>query len=92
MVDGQVELFATNYTIADLDQTYLYGISDTLSFTTAAQASGETFSKLATAPADSTFKGVSFAPTVQSPVPEPASFALFGLGMTALVVRRRRRA
>ncbi len=65
VVNGtNVYLYATNYTIADLDPTYLYGITDTLSFTTASQASGETFVQLAAAPSDSNFKGVSFAPTL----------------------------
>ena len=41
VVNGEVELFATNYTIGDTDQTYLYGIEDTLSFTLASQAVGE---------------------------------------------------
>ena len=64
VVGSNVELFATNYTIADLDPTYLYGITDTLSFTTASQASGESFTQLAAAPADSNFRGVAFAPTL----------------------------
>ncbi|MGA3189699.1 MAG: hypothetical protein ABSF22_21540 [Bryobacteraceae bacterium] len=54
-----VNLYATNYTILDLDPTFLYGITDTLSATT---NPGTMFTKLATAPADSNFKGVSFAP------------------------------
>jgi hypothetical protein len=60
---GTVQLYATNYTLTDLDHTYLYGITDTLSFTTASQAAGESFTQLAAAPPDSNFKGVSFAPT-----------------------------
>ncbi len=63
VVNGQVQLFATSYALADLDQSFLYGISDTLSDTTAVAAAGESFSLLATAPQDSNFKGVSFAPT-----------------------------
>jgi hypothetical protein len=59
-----VELYVTNYTLSDLDFTYLYGITDNLTFTTASQASGESFSLLATAPSDSNFKGVSFTPTI----------------------------
>jgi hypothetical protein len=59
-----VQLYATNYTLSDLDLTYLYGITDTLAFTTASQAAGESFTLLDTAPADSNFKGVSFAPTL----------------------------
>jgi hypothetical protein len=63
MVTGSaVELFATDSTLADLDPTHLFGITDTLSFTTPSQASTETFALLATAPPDSNFKGVSFAP------------------------------
>ena len=64
VVNGQVQLYATSFTLADLDPTSLYGITDTLSDTTAAQAAGESFSVLANAPSDSNFKGVSFTPTV----------------------------
>jgi hypothetical protein len=87
VVGNQVELFATNYTIGDLDPTYLYGITDSLTAT--APATGESFTELAAAPADSNFKGVSFAPTA---VPEPAPFALLGLGFAALLVARRKTA
>jgi len=61
-----VNLYATNYTINDLDPTFLYGITDSLNFTTASQAAAvpETFTQLAAAPTDSNFKGVSFAPTL----------------------------
>jgi hypothetical protein len=58
---GVAYLFATNYTIADLDQTYLYGITDTVATTT---DPGTSFTLLATAPADTNFKGVSLAPTI----------------------------
>jgi hypothetical protein len=58
---GTVSLFATNYTIGDLDPTYLYGISDTLSATT---NPGTSFTQLAAAPSDSNFKGVSFVPSL----------------------------
>ncbi len=61
---GTVQLYATNSTILDLDPTFLYGITDTVSFTMASQAAGESFTLLASAPSDSNFKGVSFAPTV----------------------------
>ena len=86
VVNGQVELFTTNYTVGDTDKTYLFGITDTLSATT--KLGGEAFSILATAPADSNFKGVSFAPV--SPVPEPTTYAMFGAGLLMIWVVRRR--
>jgi hypothetical protein len=75
---GNVQLFATNYTVNGNDQTYLYSITDTLAATTlSADLNPKTFTLLATAPTNTTFKGVSFAPTVD-PVPEPASVWLIG--------------
>jgi hypothetical protein len=89
VVDGStVELFATNYTIGDTDQTYLYGIDDTLSDTMASQASGEAFSVLATAPEDTNFKGVAFAPTA-TPLPASWTLMLCGLAVGGLLVRAR---
>ena len=64
VVGNSVHLYATNYTIADLDPTYLYGISDVLSATT--NPGGESFTELAAAPPDSNFKGVSFVPTLSA--------------------------
>ena len=61
---NNVYLYATNYTLSDLDYTYLYGITDTITFTQASQAASETFTVLDTAPPDSNFKGVSFAPSI----------------------------
>ena len=71
-----VQLFATNYTLNDLDHTYLYGITDTLTFTTSTQAASETFSQLAAAPADSNFKGVSFTPAAPPTPPTPANLVI----------------
>lgn len=88
VVGDQVELYATNYTVGDTDRTYLYGISDSLSATT--KVNGESFTELAEAPVDSTFKGVSFAPTSLAAVPEPAPVLMFGLGLAALALVRRR--
>jgi hypothetical protein len=92
VVNGEVELFATNYTAGDTDQTYLYGITDLLSATTLGDRdTSATFQQLAGAPADANFKGVSFAP-IAAAVPEPASWALFiaGFGLTGGLLRRRR--
>jgi hypothetical protein len=62
VVSSNVYLYAINYTIADLDPTYLYGITDVLSATT--NPGNETFTQLAAAPSDSNFKGVAFVPTL----------------------------
>jgi hypothetical protein len=59
--DGVATLYVTNATIADLDPTFLYGITDTLTTTT---NPGTTFALLDTAPSDSNFKGISFAPSL----------------------------
>ena len=94
MPDGTVELFATNATIGDTDQTYLYGITDVL--TNKTKDSNESFTKLATAPADSNFKGVAFAPSAiaAAAVPEPATYAsmILGFAFAGGAIRRRQRA
>ena len=61
---NNVYLYATNYTLNDLDYTYLYGITDNITFTTASQAASETFTQLDIAPPDSNFKGISFVPSI----------------------------
>jgi hypothetical protein len=85
VIGNSVELFATSEGISDLDPTFLYGITDTLADTTAAQANGEAFTQLEAAPADTIIRGVAFAP-----VPEPASLAVIAMGLAAIVVLRRR--
>jgi hypothetical protein len=91
VIGDQVQLFATNYTVGDLDQTYLFGLTDSLSRTT--PATGEVFQTLATAPAGSNFKGVSFAPTAAPAVPEPTTYAtmILGVGFVGGAIRRRNR-
>ena len=87
VVGDDVELFATNYTLGDTDQTYLYGITDLLGDTTG--PSDESFTQLFAAPADTTLKGVSFAPIS---APEPATWGLLisGFAMIGALLRRRR--
>ncbi|MBF0860307.1 hypothetical protein HKD24_14025 [Gluconobacter sp. LMG 31484] len=61
-VEGdEVVLYATNATVGDLDQTYLFTITDDLDATTA--PADESFTTLVTAAADTNIRGVSFAPT-----------------------------
>jgi large repetitive protein len=64
VVEGStVSLYATNYPNNDLVQTYLYGITDTLSTTT---NPGTSFTQLDAAPTGSVFRGVSFVPQYQN--------------------------
>ena len=92
VVGNNVELFATNSTLTDTGQTYLYGISDSLSATSASQVTGESFSVLETAAADTDFKGVSFAPVTPVPLPATAWLMLSGLGGIAAFARKKRAA
>ncbi len=60
-VEGSnVVLYATNETVAETDQTYLYTITDPLAATTA--PSNESFTLLDTAAPDTLIRGVAFAP------------------------------
>jgi autotransporter passenger strand-loop-strand repeat protein len=70
VVGGTAYLYATNETVGDLDQTYLYGIADTISATS---GTGETFTTLVTAAPDSNIRGVSFAPTQATSTPTVTS-------------------
>jgi hypothetical protein len=63
VVGDTVYLYATNATIGDTDQTYLYGITDSLAATSL--PTDESFTTLETAAADTNIRGVSFAPSAQ---------------------------
>jgi PEP-CTERM motif len=92
---GDEELFVTTYSLTDTGATYLYEITDALDALSRNTTSGsglDEYTLLDTAPADSNFKGVSFAPTVFEAVPEPAGWALMlaGVGFVGASLRRRR--
>jgi autotransporter passenger strand-loop-strand repeat protein len=65
--NGTVTFYATNATIGDLDQTYLYTITETLSATTSPSA--ESFTVVTSAAADTNIRGVAFAPTAPTSPP-----------------------
>ena len=70
--DGSVSLYGITSTVSasgdqGADPNKLVAINDTLAFTTAAQAAGETFTTLESAGYGEVLRGVAFAPT---PVPE----------------------
>jgi hypothetical protein len=54
------------------------------------EAAGEAFTVLATAPADTNFKGVAFAPVSATPLPASWTFMMIGLVGVVLVTRQRR--
>jgi hypothetical protein len=81
VVNGVVDLYTTSYTTGDAAPDGLYGLSDTLADLTAAQASSESVVELASSAPDSDFKGVAFVPEA---VPEPGTWALFGLACAGL--------
>jgi hypothetical protein len=65
VIDGQVYLYATSYGLNELSQSYLYEITDTLSYTTISQAGSEQFSVLYTdASGQTSIRGVAFAPAI----------------------------
>ncbi len=64
VVGDTVQLYATNETVGDLDQKYVFGINDSLSGTS---GTGEAFATLLTAAADTNIRGIAFAPTAATP-------------------------
>ena len=85
-VGNSVQCYATSYGLNELSSSYLYEVTDSLSNTTAAVGDAETFATVYAAPTGADIRGVSF-----SPVPEPISLALFGVGAAAVGLARRRR-
>ena len=94
--DGTVTLYAVTSTAGSVlgdsgaDPNKLVAITDNLSYTSAAQASGEDFTTLQTAALGSVLRGV--AMTQSGVVPVPGSVWLLGSGVLGLAgVSRRRR-
>jgi len=83
-VSGNLTFYAvgamtTASTVATAGNSTILSISDNLNSTTFSSS----FTTVATAGAGETFKGIVL-------VPEPASFAILGIGVAGLIVRRRR--
>jgi hypothetical protein len=88
VINGVTYLYATNATIGDLDQTYVFSVFDPLAQTVRGAASGsDSFTTLFTAPAGTNVRGIAFAP-----VPEPETIMLTMIGLMGLLVSRRRTA
>jgi hypothetical protein len=89
VVGDQVELFATSFGLNELSPSYLYEITDTLSDTTIAQAAGETFNTLYSAPSGVSIRGVAFAPDIgATPLPSTWFMLLSGLVGLAFFIYR----
>ncbi len=91
--DGTVSLYAVTSTVSGsgdqgADPNEVVAITDTLSYTTAAQAASEQFSVIDTPTSGQVLRGVSFAPAA---VPEPSSVlgSLGALGFGVFFLRRR---
>ena len=81
---------STNSAVKDTgaDPNMLVAISDTLAYSTALQAAGESFATLQAASEGTVLRGVAFAPV--APVPLPAGAWLFISGLAGVFALSRR--
>jgi autotransporter passenger strand-loop-strand repeat protein len=78
--NGTVTFYATNSTIGDLDQTYLYSITDNVAATT--PASGAHFTVVSTAASDTNDRGIALAPSAPADTTIGAGVTSAGLQIT----------
>jgi autotransporter passenger strand-loop-strand repeat protein len=78
--NGTVTFYATNATIGDLDQTYLYTITDNVAASTA--AAGEKFTIVTTAASDTNDRGIALAPSAPTKITVAAGVTSGGLAVT----------
>jgi len=88
--DGTITVYAITSTVSTnadqgADPNKLVKITDTLSDTTAAQASSESFTTLQTAVYGQVFRGVSFAPQA-SPATDTPAMPVWALGLLAALL------
>jgi autotransporter passenger strand-loop-strand repeat protein len=82
VVNGVAQLYATNESVGELDQSYLYGITDTVSATS---AGNQSFTLLDTAAPGTIIRGISFAPTAATATVSATSVTS-GVTSTGVVV------
>ena len=78
--NGTVTFYATNATIGDLDQTYLYTITDDVNATTL--SSGESFSVVETASTDTNIRGIAEAPSAPTDTTIASGITSTGLNVS----------
>jgi len=88
VVGSNVQFYATNATLGDLDQTYVFSVFDPIAQTVRGAVQGsDLFTRIFTAAGGTNVRGIAFAPQVSA----PGAFVLGLAGLAALGLTRRRR-